>query len=243
MLWGSAFHYSTDLDNCAVWDFGLTEPNPNRKVTKEPYAEYFCFDSNVTQEAEPQPGCLSDRALSEPTAQTDLGMCSAYTGLSCCNSERAQVYSSFSFPFPFFQIFDVNLGFSVNRLEDQAARHEPLGYDLGHCDDQKPLSKQCEQFFLEHACYDQCDPYLHQWANPILDSPNIPIGVPVCSDYCDAWFEACKDDLTCADEWLLDLVPKSDGPGFQCSDVIILLPNFKARKHEREREKIFSSST
>ena len=26
--------------------------------------------------------------------------------------------------------------------------------------------------------------------------------VPICMDYCDAWFEACKDDYTCFDNWL-----------------------------------------
>lgn len=28
--------------------------------------------------------------------------------------------------------------------------------------------------------------------------------VPVCSDYCDAWFDACKDDFTCVEDWLAD---------------------------------------
>ena len=27
----------------------------------------------------------------------------------------------------------------------------------------------------------------------------IIMNVPVCADYCDAWFEACKDDLTCVE--------------------------------------------
>ena len=26
--------------------------------------------------------------------------------------------------------------------------------------------------------------------------------VPICSKYCDDWFEACKDDMTCAQDWL-----------------------------------------
>ena len=26
--------------------------------------------------------------------------------------------------------------------------------------------------------------------------------VPICMDYCDAWFDACKDDLTCFENWL-----------------------------------------
>lgn len=28
--------------------------------------------------------------------------------------------------------------------------------------------------------------------------------VPVCADYCDRWFEACKDDRTCVTDWLGD---------------------------------------
>ena len=28
------------------------------------------------------------------------------------------------------------------------------------------------------------------------------MSVPVCADYCDAWFEACKDDLTCVENYV-----------------------------------------
>lgn len=28
--------------------------------------------------------------------------------------------------------------------------------------------------------------------------------VPVCASYCDDWFEACQDDLTCVENWLED---------------------------------------
>ena len=30
--------------------------------------------------------------------------------------------------------------------------------------------------------------------------------VPVCADYCNSWFEACKNDLTCVEHWLEDFV-------------------------------------
>ena len=33
-----------------------------------------------------------------------------------------------------------------------------------------------------------------------LADPNVQ-SVPVCAGYCDSWFEACKDDLTCFDNW------------------------------------------
>ena len=35
--------------------------------------------------------------------------------------------------------------------------------------------------------------------------------VPVCADYCDAWFEACKDDLTCVENWLRDFTKDANG--------------------------------
>ena len=45
--------------------------------------------------------------------------------------------------------------------------------------------------------------------------------VPVCADYCDAWFQACKDDLTCVENWLEDFHFEVDGSnkcpvGSQC---------------------------
>ena len=36
-------------------------------------------------------------------------------------------------------------------------------------------------------------------------------GVPVCADYCDAWFEACKDDSTCVVDWLADFNYEENG--------------------------------
>ena len=28
--------------------------------------------------------------------------------------------------------------------------------------------------------------------------------VPVCADYCNTWFDACRNDLTCVENWLED---------------------------------------
>ena len=35
--------------------------------------------------------------------------------------------------------------------------------------------------------------------------------VPVCASYCDAWFEACRNDLTCVEDWLADFDFALDG--------------------------------
>ena len=35
--------------------------------------------------------------------------------------------------------------------------------------------------------------------------------VPVCASYCHAWFEACKDDRTRAENWLCDFTKDGNG--------------------------------
>ena len=34
--------------------------------------------------------------------------------------------------------------------------------------------------------------------------------VPVCASYCNDWFEACKNDMTCVDNWLDSLIQAFD---------------------------------
>lgn len=31
--------------------------------------------------------------------------------------------------------------------------------------------------------------------------------VPICAEYCDAWFDACQDDFTCFENWLEEYDP------------------------------------
>lgn len=35
--------------------------------------------------------------------------------------------------------------------------------------------------------------------------------LPLCSDFCDNWYDACKDDLTCAENWITDWNYTADG--------------------------------
>ncbi|XP_018609710.1 riboflavin-binding protein-like [Scleropages formosus] len=64
------------------------------------------------------------------------------------------------------------------------------------------LSDSCETFMKKIECFYQCSPEAAHWMNP-----NYPAGllqVPVCASFCNHWFSACKDDLTCAKNWLTD---------------------------------------
>ena len=48
-------------------------------------------------------------------------------------------------------------------------------------------------------------------------SPHIQ-GVPVCADYCDAWFEACKDDMTCVESWWTEFNFEDGSNANSCPD-------------------------
>lgn len=62
------------------------------------------------------------------------------------------------------------------------------------------LLKTCERYIKNEECFWQCEPNLIKWhvKEGALE------GVPICAKYCDDWFDACKDDFTCAEDWLSD---------------------------------------
>ncbi|XP_066271707.1 uncharacterized protein [Branchiostoma lanceolatum] len=61
------------------------------------------------------------------------------------------------------------------------------------------LSKRCQDYMVHVECFYRCSPNLATWAAPY---PSAVRGVPVCSQFCDDWMEACREDLTCADNWI-----------------------------------------
>ena len=58
--------------------------------------------------------------------------------------------------------------------------------------------QKCERFLLDEECFYQCEPRLYRWhvANGTIKN------VPICGDFCNAWYEACKDDETCVENWV-----------------------------------------
>ena len=49
------------------------------------------------------------------------------------------------------------------------------------------------------------------WYFRIPSSPGYISNVPVCASYCNRWFEACRDDFTCVEDWLADFDYAVDG--------------------------------
>ncbi|KAL9985161.1 hypothetical protein ACROYT_G007531 [Oculina patagonica] len=70
-------------------------------------------------------------------------------------------------------------------------------FSWNHCQN---LSKACERYIKNEECFWQCEPNLIKWH--VKDGALQ--GVPICADYCDNWFDACKDDFTCAEDWIND---------------------------------------
>ena len=69
----------------------------------------------------------------------------------------------------------------------------------------RKMSPQCRRYFEVDTCMYECSPNMKPW---IVVDPNSKKtrkerfqDVPICSEDCDAWFDACKDDLTCSDNW------------------------------------------
>lgn len=64
------------------------------------------------------------------------------------------------------------------------------------------LSQKCQQFWVTQECFYQCSPNITQYEDPIY--AGALKGVPVCSEICDQWFDACKEDLICVENVLSD---------------------------------------
>lgn len=67
------------------------------------------------------------------------------------------------------------------------------------------MSPKCRRYFEIDTCMYECSPYMKPW---ITIDPNSKktrkerfTNVPICKSDCDEWFDACRDDLTCSNNW------------------------------------------
>ena len=71
------------------------------------------------------------------------------------------------------------------------------------------LSQQCQEYMVGVECFYSCSPYVGLWADSTKNGSFN--NVPVCSGYCDEWYDACKEELACAKNWIRDFNYTSDG--------------------------------
>lgn len=77
-------------------------------------------------------------------------------------------------------------------------------YHWDRCGD---LTPECERFFVQEACFYECDPnagLFRKYHPSIFNQSNSDhnewqiLGMPIKASYCDAWFTACRKDKFCA---------------------------------------------
>ncbi|ESO89510.1 hypothetical protein LOTGIDRAFT_125346 [Lottia gigantea] len=73
-------------------------------------------------------------------------------------------------------------------------------FNWNHCGD---LSANCRSHFLQDLCFYECSPNTGPWLQPVkMKIRNEKfMHVPLCQVDCTNWWEDCKNDLTCTDNW------------------------------------------
>lgn len=76
-------------------------------------------------------------------------------------------------------------------------------FNKNHCSNIKNLSSNCEKYFIRDACFYECSPNVGPWIVSVNSKSRNErfYGVPLCKSDCITWYEACKDDYTCSDNW------------------------------------------
>lgn len=116
------------------------------------------------------------------SAEENLLACKAYKNNSCCTSDfTRQLVNS-----PIKSIYN---------------------FSWTPCNN--TLSARCEAFLVLIECFYRCSPDAIYWENP--DFPSAIKKAPICASFCDEWYDACRDDLTCGRNWLTDFNVSADG--------------------------------
>lgn len=81
-------------------------------------------------------------------------------------------------------------------------------FNWNHCGQTKNMSSKCMRHFIQDLCFYECEPNLGPWVVKV----NMKIRkeryykVPICASDCDTWFNDCRDDYTCVDNWTTKFV-------------------------------------
>lgn len=184
-----------------MWDVSLT--NPNDAVTRR-RLERGLVRSPTSQSSEQAPPerCFL-QALHKPVPGPELApLCYPFQSAACC---------------------------AASTVRDPSALNGAYGasYRWDRCG---KLSLSCESFFIQEACLYECDRNAGLYRKFPLDTFNESDPdqnawqmhkMPIKGEYCDAWFEACKDDAFCS---------AAGGDFFSCAKIASQASNEAARE-------------
>ncbi|XP_068670741.1 riboflavin-binding protein-like isoform X1 [Montipora foliosa] len=132
--------------------------------------------SSLASQVASEGDCINgDYHKASPSPETkDFATCHAFKENSCCTAE-----------------------FTVELMANEAKNL--YNHSWHRCGQ---LSEKCQQFWIKQECFYQCSPDVYKYASKSIKGAII--GVPVCSGFCDDWFEACKMDQICVENVLSD---------------------------------------
>jgi len=200
-MWNNAFKYEKDeTKGYNMWWFDNT--NPNNAVTDTlSAAKATLFDGKGHEDAAANGDFGTDQCHLDyfhkdaPTSEANA-FCHPWNNKpSCCKAAT---------------------------VKDSATIMEAYGKEY-HWDRCGRLSPQCEAFFIQEACFYECEPNAGLWrkhSKNIFDTDGTDAegnakvtignaddhnawqmeGMPIKASYCDAWYTACIDDKFCASD-------------------------------------------
>jgi len=204
-MWNKAFKYEKDETKAySMWWFDNT--NPNDAITDKLSTETAGLFAGTGHEDAAASGkfetdqCHLDYFHKETPSKNALNLCHPWNEkASCCKSAT---------------------------VKDSATIMEAYGKEF-HWDRCGRLSPQCEAFFIQEACFYECEPNAGLWRKhpkttydtdgtvtdadgEVTDKVTIGDaekhnawqmeGMPIKASYCDAWYTACQDDKFCASD-------------------------------------------
>ncbi|VDD78711.1 unnamed protein product [Mesocestoides corti] len=114
----------------------------------------------------------SEHQKQRPSPEYGLTSCTAWKNNSCCTAATATSITS-------------------EKLH---------GFNFEVCG---KMSSACLAFFHDDHCLVKCSPNLGPWLVQLSSSRfnERAFKVPLCESDCNSWYDACKNDKTCATNW------------------------------------------
>ncbi|KAM6946389.1 folate receptor [Aplochiton taeniatus] len=89
----------------------------------------------------------------------------------------------------------------ANTTEEAHADNSYLyNFNWNHCG---TMSAACKKHFVQDTCFYECSPHLGPWIQQVDQTwrKERMVDVPICKEDCESWWEDCKADMTCKDNW------------------------------------------
>lgn len=120
--------------------------------------------------------CMAGRKHKEAPGREDSlhSHCDPWKTRSCCNRNTT---------------YDVHYGSSYN-------------FNYNHCPGRQ-ISDRCLDHFTRDLCFYECSPNVGPWlvkVNQKIRKERF-VNVPLCAIDCEQWFEDCKQEYTCTNNW------------------------------------------